>query len=66
MKEEYDFSKAERGKFYRSDATLNIPIYLEPENFVFVEKLAKKKRADMSKIVNDLIRSDIQMARVLA
>ena len=24
MKEEYDFSKAERGKFYRSDATLNI------------------------------------------
>jgi len=49
MKEEYDFSKAERGKFYRHDATLNIPIYLEPENFVFVEKLAKKKRADMSK-----------------
>jgi len=66
MKEEYNFSKAERGKFYRPNVTLNIPIYLEPENLVFVEKLAKKKRADMSKIVNDLIRSDIQMARVLA
>ena len=66
MKEEYDFSKAERGKFYRPDVTLNIPIYLEAENLVFVQKLAKKKRADMSKIVNDLIRSDIQMARVLA
>lgn len=66
MKEEYDFSKAERGKFYRPDVTLNIPIYLEPENLVFVEKLAKKKRADISKIVNDLIRSDIQMAKVLA
>jgi hypothetical protein len=66
MKEEYDFSKAERGKFYRPDVTLNIPIYLEPENMVFVEKLAKKKRADISKIVNDLIRSDIQMAKVLA
>jgi hypothetical protein len=65
MKEEYDFSKAERGKFYRPDVTLNIPIYLEPENLVFVEKLAKKKRADISKIVNDLIRSDIQMAKVL-
>ena len=66
MKEEYDFSKAERGKFYRPDVTLNIPIYLEAENLVFVQKLAKKKRADMSKIVNDLIRSDIQIARVLA
>ena len=66
MKEEYDFSKAERGKFYRPDVTLNTPIYLEPENLVFVEKLAKKKRADISKIVNDLIRSDIQMAKVLA
>jgi hypothetical protein len=66
MKEEYDFSKAERGKFYRPDVTLNIPIYLEPENLVFVEKLAKKKRADMSKIVNDLIRSDIQLSKVLA
>ncbi len=66
MKEEYDFSKAERGKFYRPDVTLNIPIYLEAENLVFVEKLAKKKRKDMSKIVNDLIRSDIQMAKVLA
>jgi hypothetical protein len=66
MKEEYDFSKAERGKFYRPEVTLNIPIYLEAENLVFVEKLAKKKRADISKVVNDLIRSDIQMARVLA
>ena len=66
MKDEYDFSKAERGKFYRPDVALNIPIYLEAENLVFVQKLAKKKRADMSKIVNDLIRSDIQMARVLA
>jgi hypothetical protein len=34
MKEEYDFSKAERGKFYRPNVTLNIPIYLEPETLV--------------------------------
>ncbi len=31
MKKEYDFSKGERGKFYRPDAVLNIPIYLEPD-----------------------------------
>ena len=31
MKEEYDFSNAERGRFYRSDAQLNIPVYLDKE-----------------------------------
>jgi hypothetical protein len=31
MKKEYDFSKGERGKFYRQSAQLNIPVYLEPD-----------------------------------
>jgi hypothetical protein len=31
MKNEYDFSAGERGKFYRPDARLNLPIYLEEE-----------------------------------
>ncbi len=29
MKRAYDFSKAERGKFYRGGAELRLPIYLE-------------------------------------
>jgi hypothetical protein len=29
MKSEYDFSKGERGKFYRPDVELNIPVYLD-------------------------------------
>ena len=31
MKKEYDFSKGERGKFYRPGAKLNVPVYLEPD-----------------------------------
>lgn len=31
MKQEYDFSKGERGKFFRPGAELNIPVYLEPD-----------------------------------
>ncbi len=31
MKKEYDFSKGERGKFYRPAAKLNLPVYLEPD-----------------------------------
>jgi len=31
MKKEYNFSKGERGKFYKSDIKINLPIYLEPD-----------------------------------
>jgi hypothetical protein len=31
MKKEYDFSKGVRGKFYKPDIQLNIPVYLEPK-----------------------------------
>jgi hypothetical protein len=30
VRKEYDFSKGERGKFYRDEARLNLPVYLEP------------------------------------
>jgi len=31
MKDEYDFSKGERGKLHRSEARMSLPIYLEVE-----------------------------------
>lgn len=31
MKKEYDFSKAQRGKFYSPDMKLNIPIYFDED-----------------------------------
>jgi len=65
MKEEYDFSKGERGKFYSPDAQLNIPVYLDSENFSFVEKIADKKNKDMSTIVNELLKSDRDMAEII-
>ena len=38
MKAEYDFSKAERGKFYDPNATFKSPIYLDNEVQEFVRK----------------------------
>jgi len=40
MKQEYDFSNAECGKFYRPDTQFNIPVYLDQdiENW-FAEKV---------------------------
>jgi hypothetical protein len=59
MKKEYDFSKGVRGKFYRSDAELRLPIYLEPEVAAFLRKIAEEKGTDVQQVVNDLIRRDI-------
>ncbi len=65
MKKEYDFSKGERGKFYKTNLKLNLPIYLEPEVMTFVESIAKKKNSDLSTVVNNLIKTDKQLAEVI-
>jgi len=43
MKEEYDFSKGERGKFFRNDIKLNLPVYLDDDVLEFVEKNCQKE-----------------------
>ena len=65
MKKEYDFSKAEIGKFYREDLVLNLPVYLEPDNLRYIEKIAADKKSDLSTIVNKLIKENIKIAQVL-
>ena len=65
MKKEYDFSKGERGKFYRPDMKLNIPIYLDDEVLSFVEKIASKKGINRSSVVNELLKGDIKLAEVM-
>jgi hypothetical protein len=65
MREEYDFSKGARGKFFRPDMKLNIPIYLDDEVSAFVEKIALKKGVDRSSVVNDLLKSDMKIAEVM-
>jgi hypothetical protein len=65
MKDEYDFSEAERGKFYRPNATLNLPVYLEGEVLAFIQSIAEKRDEDLSSVVNQLIRTDMKLAEVM-
>jgi hypothetical protein len=58
MKSEYDLSKGVRGKFYRKDAKVRVPIYLNDEAQSFVEEIARKKTKDVSAVVNELILHD--------
>ena len=61
MRKEYDFSKGVRGKFYRPNVELNLPIYLEPDVAKFVRELAKAKNEEIEAIVNDWLRQDIAL-----
>lgn len=65
MKKEYDFSKGERGKFYRPNAKLNLPVYLEPDVQARLSKAAHKRREDVSALVNRLLKREIETAEVL-
>lgn len=61
MKKEYDFSQAERGKFYNKTAKFNLPVYLEEETYSFVESVAKKRKTDISAVVNELLKRDMNI-----
>jgi len=43
MKKEYNFSKGERGKFFKENLIINYPVYLEPNNLKFIQAIADKK-----------------------
>ncbi len=66
MKKEYDFSKAERGKFYRKNVAINLPVYLDDEVKTFIAEIAEKKHTDLTQVVNDLLRSDIGLAHAMS
>ena len=65
MREEYDFSQGQRGKFYRDNIKLNIPIYLDEEVSTFIEKIASKKGTDKSTVVNQLLKGDMKIAEAI-
>ena len=67
MKDEYDFTGAEQGKFYRPIEELDIPIYLDKEvkNF-FVQKMRRGRQPfSLSEIVNSLLKKDIEISEKL-
>jgi len=61
MKKEYDFSKGERGKFYRQDTKLNLPVYLDADVLDYLSARAKAKGVEIDDMVNDLLRKDIAL-----
>ncbi|MCK5649616.1 MAG: hypothetical protein KAI22_12140 [Gammaproteobacteria bacterium] len=61
MKKEYDFSKAQRGKFYHPDAKMNLPVYLDDEVKKYLSERASAKGIGLGEMVNDLLKKDIAL-----
>ena len=61
MKAEYDFSKAERGKFYHPGAAFGFPVYLDPDVNDFLSTLANQKQVDVQDLVNEWLRANMKL-----
>lgn len=67
MKDEYDFSNAEQGKFYRPLEELDMPIYLDKavKAFFKQKKLNKNPEFSLSETINALLKKDIEISNKL-
>ena len=65
MKDEYDFSRGERGKFYTADAEFVIPIYLEQDVIGYLSERAEAKGVEIEQLVNDMLRRDIALVEAV-
>lgn len=61
MRDEYDFSKGERGKFYDPKAKVHLPLYLDAEVLDYFSARAKAKGVELNVLVNDLLKKDIAL-----
>jgi hypothetical protein len=64
MPDEIDFSGGTRGKFYREDAQLQLPIHLEANVQNILAELANAKGVDLSVFVNELLKKDIELIQM--
>ncbi len=61
MKDHYDFSNGKRGQFYSPDAVFRIPVYLDEAVQSYLTERATSKGVELSDLVNDLLKKDIEL-----
>lgn len=66
MKDEYDFSNAEQGRFYVPAEDIQVPIYLDKDIAQFLAQKFGNSANNLQALVNDLLRKDIEIARRVA
>lgn len=65
MKDEYDFLKAERGRFRRPGAVLATPVHLAPDVLAFLVARAESRGMTVSALVNALLKRNIELIKTV-
>jgi hypothetical protein len=65
MREEYDFSKGERGKFYKPDAQFHIPVYLDETIMGALCEIAERKGRRVDDLLNEILKKELAIAETL-
>ena len=66
MKNEYDFTHAVTGKFYKKNVEFHTPVYLEPELESYFIKIAKIKKQSLNEVINEILVKDIEIAKMVS
>ena len=61
LPEEIDFSGAQRGKFFVEGAVLRLPLYLDADIQRYLTARANAKGISFDRLVNDLLKNDIEL-----
>lgn len=61
MPAEIDFSNAERGKFYRPNLSLHMPVYLDKDVQDYLMGIATRKGIQISELANDMLKREIEI-----
>lgn len=59
MPDEIDFTQGTRGKFFKPNAKLNLPVYLDHDVQAYLSEIATKKGIALSELANDLLKREI-------
>ena len=65
MKDEYDFSNAEQGKFYVPIEKIQMPIYLDSDVMQFLNTKCDFNPERLNDLINNLLRKEIEIVQQL-
>jgi hypothetical protein len=65
MPKEIDFSGGTRGRFYRRNARLSLPVYLDADVQAYLGAIAARKGVPLSELTNDLLKKEIAILKAV-
>lgn len=63
MKDNYDFSGAEQGRFYTRPEDMHIPHYLQPELEIALRQVARNKGLEPDQVLGMIVAKELELLK---